>query len=248
MVLPILSQRTYPSAGDVDDCWVVATVWAAAQSKKTIAYPTVTTFRKFAERPDLPGPSGGNIDDCNRGADGCWPTLPNYLNKTSSWDVIHDNIAAHRPGSVGVLSSALPSRLRYNFLGTHQLGVYLQGDVLYCMNPLGPSGDEPDKILYSELQKAMLALIPGATLPYRALFFPKPQATVLWGFDVDADIQRAYSASSVGAKLRAVGVQTWGQRINEVDLEAGLRARGMSYGTSVQLIDVRKLMRPGTGP
>jgi hypothetical protein len=249
MVLPVLSQRTYPGAGDIDDCWAVATIWAAAASKSTIVYPTITTFRMKAGVPDLPGPTGGNIYDCNKGADGCWPTLTNYLNVSSSFEAVKDHLRAGRPGSISVLSSALPSRLQYNFLGTHQVGIQLIGSALYCMNPLAPANSTPGRITYAELQPAMRKLIPGAAQPYRALFFPKPTVGApLWGWDVDADITEAYGATAVGRKLREVGVPTWGDRINEVDLEAGLRARNMTFGTSVQLIDVRNLMRPGTGP
>ena len=248
MVLPVLSQRTYPSAGDIDDCWAVATIWAAAASLPTIVYPTITTFRAKAGKPDLPGPTGGNIYDANRGADGCWPYLPNYLAVTSNFDVIKEHIKAGRPGSVSVLSSSLPSDLRYNFLGAHQCGVQLIGSTLYCMNPLAPANTTPRTITYVELERAMRDL-PG-TPYYQALFFPKPSTpgTPHWGWDVDADIREAYTATAVGRKLREVGVMTWGERINEVDLEAGLRARRMTYGTSVQLIDVRKFMKPGTGP
>jgi hypothetical protein len=248
MVLPVLSQRTYPGVGDIDDCWVIATIWAAASSHPTIAYPTVTTFRQKAGKPDLPGPTGGNIDDCNRGADGCWPGLPNYLVKTSEYDSIKQHLKAHRPGSVAVLSSALPSRLQYNFLGTHQIGVHLIGSHLYGMNPLAPNGAEPDRMSYDELEKAMRAL-PVSVAPLRALFFPPPSTGApLWGWDVDPDIRAAYGATAVGRKLKECGIKTWGERINEVDLEAGFRARGQTFGSSVQKVDMPKLMKPGCGP
>jgi hypothetical protein len=248
MVLPVLSQRSYPGVGDIDDCWVVATVWAAASSRPTIAYPTTTTFRRFAGVPDLPGPTGGNIDACNRGADACWPTLSNILVKSSNFATIQTLINEGRPASVSLNSAYLPARLRYNFYGLHQVGIHRPSryGAIYCMNPLAPGGTTPRTISWDELQLAMVKLVDSDT-PYRALFFPRPVTGPLWGWDVDEDIRATYSAATVAKKLKEVGVATWGQRINEVDLEAGLRARGMTYGTSVQLIDVRKLMRPGTG-
>ena len=249
MVLPVLSQRTFPGVGDIDDCWVIATIWAAAASHPTIAYPTVTTFRRFAGVPDLPGPSGGNIWDVNKGADGCWPNLPNYLVVASSFDTIKEHLKAGRPGSAAVDSSALPSRLRYNFYGGHQIGIQLIGTSLYAMNPLAVNGAAPDRISYVELEHAMAELVdPTPAYPYRALFFPKPAVGApLWGHDVDADIRAQYPATRVGKKLKECGVETWGSRINEVDLEAGFRARGQTYGSSVQLIDMPKLMKPGCG-
>lgn len=250
MVLPVLSQRTYPGVGDIDDCWCIATIWAAASSKPTIAYPTVTTFRQKAGKPDLPGPTGGNIFDCNAGADGCWPTLPNYLEVTANWSEITTRIDAGQPGSISVDSAALPSDLRYNFYGKHQVAVHrprLTGPI-YCMNPLAPANTTPRTISWDELKHAMLRLIPGASQPYRALFFPKTASGPLWGWDVDPDIQASFTAYSVASKLRNVGITTYGSRINETDLEAGCKARRINFGTSIQLVDVKALMTPGTGP
>lgn len=83
---------------------------------------------------------------------------------------------------------------------------------------------------------------------------PRPAASVQsvpwWGSDVkekQPDITRAYTASAVGTKLRSLGITTYGKAINFSDLEAGLRKRGINFGTSVQLIDVRALMKAGTG-
>jgi hypothetical protein len=77
---------------------------------------------------------------------------------------------------------------------------------------------------------------------------PPPKPIPHWAANIAADIKAAYSSTKVAAKLRQVGVTNYGDALNYSDLEAGLRARHMTYGTSVQLIDVRKLMKPGTGP
>lgn len=70
---------------------------------------------------------------------------------------------------------------------------------------------------------------------------PQAAPAVRWGADVRDDVKAAYSAAVVAAKLRALGVK-YGEAINNVDLEAGLEKRGIDYGTSVQLVDVRALM------
>jgi hypothetical protein len=75
----------------------------------------------------------------------------------------------------------------------------------------------------------------------------EPASIPWWGSDVSADMRRAYTAKQVGAKLAQVGHPNYGKAINLVDLEAGLEKRGIYYGTSVQLIDLRSLMKPGTG-
>jgi hypothetical protein len=77
---------------------------------------------------------------------------------------------------------------------------------------------------------------------------PSTAPAVHWGAEIAHDITRAYTPTSVAKKLRQVGVTTFGTALNYSDLEAGLKARHMTFGTSVQLIDVRNLMRPGTGP
>jgi hypothetical protein len=70
---------------------------------------------------------------------------------------------------------------------------------------------------------------------------------IRWGSDVPADIRSAYTAGAVGGKLKALGIDP-GEHINMIDLEAGCRARRIDYRTTVDLIDVRALMRSGTGP
>jgi hypothetical protein len=83
-----------------------------------------------------------------------------------------------------------------------------------------------------------------------------PAAVVWWASTIAADIKAAYTAPKVAAKLKSLGVPkyvgfgspAWGRHaLTYSDLEAGLRVRGINYGTSVQLIDVRALMRPGKG-
>lgn len=82
--------------------------------------------------------------------------------------------------------------------------------------------------------------------PFRHFF--EPAAVTYWASEIAGDIQRAYpGGATVAAKLKSLGV-SFGSKINYSDLEAGLRKRRISYGTSVQLIDVRALMRAGTGP
>lgn len=79
--------------------------------------------------------------------------------------------------------------------------------------------------------------------PFRRYFDPVDY----WGSEIAADIKRAYPyGTAVASKLRALGI-SFGTVINYVDLEAGCRKRRINYGTSVQLIDVRALMRAGTG-
>lgn len=172
-VPPVLSQRTYPGAGDVDDCWVVATVWAAVASRPEIFQPSVPYFRARAHKPDLPGPSGGNIDDCFRGAVGSWPTLEPIVKWVSaSWEATGALIRAGNPCSVAVDSAHLPFRIRYGFLGKHQIGVMWANGKLYAANPLAIDGSAPVSITWTELRDAMAALVYPTS--YRMVIFPVP--------------------------------------------------------------------------
>lgn len=82
-------------------------------------------------------------------------------------------------------------------------------------------------------------------------FFVPVTVNVWWAIDIRGDIKAAYTAKVVASKLKALkvpkflhyGEAGWGRHnINYSDLEAGLKARGIGYGTSVQLIDVKALM------
>jgi hypothetical protein len=249
MIVPlVLSQRTYPGAGDVDDCWVVATVWAAVASVPSIWRPSVTTFRKYAGDPDDGINDGGSIDECFKGAKGCWPSLDSTLWKANEFTGLLTLIKAGRPASVALDSAALPSRLRFGFYGKHQVGIAWDGTKLLCANPLAAQGSRPLTITAAELKTAMSRLVSPSA--YRAVLFPKvaaPKPVPHWAAEIAADIQAAYRSTTVAAKLRSLGITSYGDALNYSDLEAGLRKRGIDFGTSVQLIDVRALMASGTG-
>lgn len=244
MIPPVLSQRTYPGVGDIDDCAVIATIWAAIASRPTIYRPSVEFFRAKAGRPDLPGATGLNIDQVLAGATGCWPALTITKYQSADYKPLIAAIKADHPASVPLDSAALPARLRYNFYGKHQVGIAWDGRALRCMNPLAPDGSPTPTITQVELLYAMSKLTSPAS--YRAVLFPKPVPGVAWGWDVADDIQNAYPPRTVALKLRDLGITTYGDRINLIDLEAGLKARSIDFGQSVQLIDVQALMNPGT--
>lgn len=88
----------------------------------------------------------------------------------------------------------------------------------------------------------------GVTVVARTPPSTAPTVTVWWGSEVASTIRSAYTATAVASKLRSLGITNYGKAINYADLEAGLEKRRIDYGTSVQLIDVRALMKTGTGP
>lgn len=245
MLPPVLSQRTYPGAGDIDDCWCVACIWAAIASRPTIWRPTITYFRAKAGDPDDGDRDGGSIDECYAGSVGCWSWLSITKYVSSNYSLLMTSIKAGRPASVALDSAKLPSRLRFNFYRKHQVGIGWDGTRFRIANPLATEGSTPLAITQIELLSAMAGLV--SPVSYRAVLFPAPVAGPHWGADVPGDIQAAYTAGTVATKLRSLGITTYGSAVNLIDLEAGLKKRGIDYGTSVQLIDVRALMKAGTG-
>lgn len=176
---PVISQIGYPGAGDIDDCWVVSTVWAEQASRPGSFKPTVPQFRAKADRPDAPGATGGNISNVYNGARGTWPTLPITLYKSAQVEPLINAVKAGRIASVALDSSALPARLRFGFMFKHQCGLASpDGTHLLLMNPLASSGSALLAITPSELARAMLGLLTPAqsNLRFRAVLFPEPIA------------------------------------------------------------------------
>lgn len=176
MTLPLaISQIGYPGAGDVDDCWVVATIWAA-KAAGAVRMPTVPEFRAAAGNPDRPGPTGGDLTQIMRATPTIWPELTTEEFKAQDWPGFLAKLRAGWIASLAVLSSFLPADLRYNFYGSHQIGVAMVGDTIYVMNPLMKNGAILRTIAPSILRSAALVVANGWVLA--ALFKPKGGATV----------------------------------------------------------------------
>lgn len=140
-----ISQIGYPNAGDLDDCWLVATVWAAVASGQTYQ-PDATTYRRAALNPDRPGPTGGTPDQTYRGARGCWPGANLRRYASTDWNGFTSLLRAGWVASLAVSSAALPGYLQYGFRGLHQIGVAYQNGAYYVDNPLMSNGTRPASI------------------------------------------------------------------------------------------------------
>ena len=175
--LAVLSQKSYPAAGDVDDCWAVATIWAHRAATGDTHLPTMTEFRAAAGNPDKPGPTGGNIADIMRACAKLWPgTAVQY--SSPGWTPFVAAVKAGNIASLAVLSSKLPANLRFGFAGNHQVGVAYEGGQLVVANPLAPQGSAPIPITEDALHKAASAVANGWILA--ALF----EATPMLNFHV----------------------------------------------------------------
>lgn len=170
--LGALSQRTYPGVRDIDDCWVVASIWAVRYQTHQISnLPSCTTFRAAAGNPDDPYRSdGGNAVQINQAVDRLWPTVPNILYRSTDWAGFVRHLKSGASATVATLSSKLPSNLRFGFYGPHQIAVVYRGGAFYAMNPLQANGAGLIRISETALRTAVKAVANGWVL---AVIFPK---------------------------------------------------------------------------
>jgi hypothetical protein len=174
MALPgVFSQRSWPGAGDVDDCWVVATIWAAVAADPAAVRPSVTTFRAAAGDPDDGVTDGGSLDEVIRGARKVWPALPVRPFASADFDAFLAAVRSGSPASLAVWAGKLPAGLRFGFLRAHQVGIGWDAG-LWLMNPLATSGARPLAISASALKTAAVAPELGYGGLRAALFDEEP--------------------------------------------------------------------------
>jgi len=195
---PVISQRTYPGAGDIDDCWVVATVWAAVASQPGIRQPSVTEYRRHAGDPDDGFQDGGSLTEVIAGARGSWPRLPVQPIDTTNWlEYVGPVKGGGRPSSLAVDSATLPTNVQFGFKGKHQIGVAWDAvrRTFVVANPLAPDGSRPVPITEAALKRASLALIPHMKVT-RAAVFPAPLPDT--GTEEDMGLRFALQAHAFG--------------------------------------------------
>jgi hypothetical protein len=169
-----------------------------------------------------------------------------------AWSVITTRMAS--VGAIGALQGSMGvwSRTSHwrrwdsQFSGPHDVFIERidRTDRWWWMNPQAPNSYPGEFIPIAEAKRYYDGFVGGALFA-RVGQVATPRVKPWWAGNIAPDIKAAYRSVTVGAKLRTLGVKP-GDAINYSDLEAGLRKRGINYGTSVQLIDVRALMRPGT--
>ena len=155
----VFNQKYWPGAGDVDDCWVVSSIQAVNVVAPWLPLYAVPTFRKAAGNPDQPGPTGGSLLDTVQGVDGCYPAMRGMLRRMrgQSWTEFLTEARAHRPISVSILSSKLPTRLRFGFLGYHRVTIAVKGNGTWLFaNPLAPRYSRWQVIKPDDIKDAVL--------------------------------------------------------------------------------------------
>lgn len=174
---PALNQKVYPGAGDVDDCWVVATIQAKGGISPNVpGKPSITTFRNLAGVPDKPGSTGGTRRDVYNGAHACWEKDPTFAIPYApiKWE---DTLVLLKLGatlSVAVRSGDLPPEYRYGFDGLHQVSLDWADGKLWIVNPLQPEGSPPKQITGAAVAKAAYSFYHDNKL-WGVMFVPAPK-------------------------------------------------------------------------
>ena len=199
MYLAILNQKVYPGAGDWDDCWAVATIWAYRAATDATSLPTVPEFRAAAKKPDKPGPTGGNITDIMRAVGVLWPHAGVVEYERPDWPSFSARVRAGDIASLALDSGLLPRQMRFGFDGSHQVGVaYVNGFLM--ANPLAPQGSEPIPIKETVLRDAALGIANGWVL---AALFPRRDDV-----NLDRITYQWWTANGTDGVLRAAPVRS----------------------------------------
>lgn len=161
-VYPVISQKLYPGVGDIDDCWVVATVWAARGADRCSVKPSIKAFRAAAGNPDDPyRADGGNIYQITQAVPKIWPLAKFTRMVSQDWSYFMGHLNAGDYITAALLASQLPTRLQFGFRGPHQVGLVKSAGTIYLMNPLAPEGSQPLPIAEATLRSAMRAVANG---------------------------------------------------------------------------------------
>ena len=169
MIYPVINQVTYPLVGDVDDCSVIATFWAARDSGYMGSLPTVPEFRRAAGVPDRPGPSGIDNYHVWLGVQGTELRVLGGTFWNVDWAPFARTVRQGSSASLAVLSSKLPANLRFGFQGAHRIGVAFDGSTFVVANPLAHGGSAPLPCPELSLRNAAYAVSAGYAL---AVTFP----------------------------------------------------------------------------
>jgi len=206
----VFSQRFWPGVGDIDDCWVVATIQAVSACAPWLRQPGTRAFRAAAENPDKPGFSGGNLNQIIRASQTIWPTLPVTEARGWGWQRFKDALRKGRPAEVSINSAKLPVKLRFGYTGLHGVALVYRGGILYLANPLARPHSRWIPVTWAEMHDAVMnygggsvfaALYPTAADAFKThpLYVPPPETDP----DLDAALARIVELEAEVADLTA---------------------------------------------
>lgn len=168
----VFNQRTWPQAGDLDDCWVVSTIWCANAVAPWLYLQTTTAFRTAAGDPDDGKTDGGRLSEIMLACRTLWPQLKVQAHR-GTWAALERLLDAGHVASVAVDSSELPPRHQYGFTGLHQIALFVDtSGSLRIMNPLDKDRSRTEVIARDAARKAAKAYGAGTAFDTYAAVFP----------------------------------------------------------------------------
>ena len=162
---PTISQIAFWGVGDIDECSILATYWAAKAAGFEGELPSIYAFRAAAGRPDLPGPTGLTNAQALAGIGGTsLKSMSLVTANGASWDAFAASLKLGGSASLSVNSALLPSGVRYDFYGSHSVGLTWQGGKWHIANPLAPDKSAPVAISEAAIKAAALSFGGGAVV------------------------------------------------------------------------------------
>lgn len=194
---PNISQITYFGVGDIDECSIIASFWAARQAGFTGKLPTIGEFRRQAGVPDAPGPTGLTNTQVWQGltrtglAEGA-----SILRRGTTWsDFVQSMQVAGTAASVALNSGALPIGYRYGFQGAHRVGLVWENGQWYIANPLAPEGSGPQAISEADIKRAILSFGPASQVV--GILFNAPKVATATPATTKAPVPGAAAVSGI---------------------------------------------------
>lgn len=191
----VLSQRTWPQVGDLDDCWVLSILQSVLACIPWAHLPGTTAVRTAAGIPDRPNAAdGGRIGPILKASTTLWPILDGKLTAIRGGAVatVQAGVRAGRPASVAIDLNQLPARLRYQATSgplLHQVTLGQNGTQLLLANPLKAMGQPWDAVDWSDVLPAIRAYGGGSAY---AVLYPTAETMAPYAPGVDELVAAAH--------------------------------------------------------
>lgn len=208
----VVNQAEWPKAGDVDDCWAVATLTALHAVAPWLFLPNIRAFRAASGNPDERNVAdGGSIRQCALAIRVLWPKIGALIATAAgerNWTWLEAKLRAGHVAMVFVLSRELSKT--YGFGGTHACAAALVDGKLRFANPLAPAFSRWDEISWGELERAVKAFpnpgVHAVVMPLVEDAFPTHPLYVIPGTPDPLELSEAEARGYARAKKKAAEV------------------------------------------
>jgi hypothetical protein len=163
-IFQVFSQKSWPGIGDVDDCWVLASLQAVHTVAPWLKLPGVKVFRDKAGVPDTPGQLDvGDEVDMKRGLDALYPTLGVRLVDGMPFQDFVELVRSGRPAAVVIKAGDFPASLQFGYEGIHAVTVAFDDETgnLLIADPLAKPHSKPVPISQPALRTAIEGFKPN---------------------------------------------------------------------------------------